>query len=282
MFNNSVLSCSELANSEDYSKSARDVHLKYIEQLPLSQIVKDYRYYVENDVWLIFKKVVEDYEVNAGSVKTIALLGSKRGNKSYVARVKRSILSLCSHVKAGVFDYEKYPYANVLSVTFTDDRSRSRHEQILSISKDFNRAKSYLRSKFGVLSAFIALECYDDGYLHAHCIFIFKEMYFSVFKHRALNFKSGKFEDVWRIREKDFIADAWIHGFVDVKAVYSVHGAINYLVKYLVKSLFYDKGASDDSKRIKTLAVLHAYKKRAFAVSGEFREALDSIRFGYP
>jgi len=107
-------------------------------------------------------------------------------------------------------------------------------------------------------------EAFENGHPHIHCILIFKEHSFSVFRD-----SKGQF----RIREKEVIAQGW-HSNVDVKAMSSIGGGLSYLKKYLLKGIDVEKA---DSKGLKTLALCWAYRKRAFSVSGQFRKALTDL-----
>ena len=123
---------------------------------------------------------------------------------------------------------------------------------------------SYLRRKFGNISSCRVFEAFENGHPHLHCIMIFKEHSFSVFRD-----SKGQF----RIREKAVIAQGW-HSNVDVKAMSSLAGGLSYLKKYLLKGIDVEKA---DSKGLKTLALCWLYRKRAFSVSGQFRKALSDL-----
>lgn len=64
---------------------------------------------------------------------------------------------------------------------------------------------------------------------------------------------------------------------VDVRATSSLAGGFSYQKKYLLKNIDAEKA---DSKALKTLALCWAFRKRAFSVSGSFRQLLsDLIRY---
>jgi len=54
----------------------------------------------------------------------------------------------------------------------------------------------------------------------------------------------------------------------------SLAGGFSYLKKYLLKNINAEKA---DSKALKTLALCWAYRKRAFSVSGRFRQLLSDL-----
>jgi len=107
-------------------------------------------------------------------------------------------------------------------------------------------------------------ESFENGYPHIHCILLFQEYSFSVFRDAK-----GQF----RVHEKDAIAQGW-HSNVDVKAMCSLAGGFSYLKKYLLKGIDFERA---DSKGLKTLALCWVYRKRAFSVSGSFRKALTDL-----
>ncbi len=88
-------------------------------------------------------------------------------------------------------------------------------------------------------------------YPHIHCVLLFEETEFKVFRDR---------KGQSRVKEKDAIASGW-HSFVDVKAMYSLGESFSYLKKYLLKSIDAD---TKDSLALKTLALCWLFCKRAF------------------
>ena len=64
------------------------------------------------------------------------------------------------------------------------------------------------------------------------------------------------------------------HSNVDVKAMSSLQGGLSYQKKYLLKNIDVENA---DSKALKTLALCWAYRKRAFSVSGLFRQLLSDL-----
>ena len=123
---------------------------------------------------------------------------------------------------------------------------------------------AYVRRQFGKVSCCRVFESFENGYPHIHCILLFQEYTFSVFRDAK-----GQF----RVHEKDTIAQGW-HSNVDVKAMSSLAGGFSYLKKYLLKGIDFENA---DSKGLKTLALCWIYRKRAFSVSGSFRKALSDL-----
>lgn len=132
------------------------------------------------------------------------------------------------------------------------------------IGIEFNGFMAYVRRHFGKVSSCRVFESFENGYPHIHCILLFKEHSFSVFRDAK-----GQF----RIQEKDIIAQGW-HSNVDIKAMSSLAGGLSYLKKYLLKGIDFEQA---DSKGLKTLALCWLYLKRAFSVSGSFRKALTDL-----
>jgi len=93
---------------------------------------------------------------------------------------------------------------------------------------------------------------------------LFESTWFNVFK-------DGKGQ--FRVHSKKLIAKGW-HSNVDGKAMSSLGGVFSYQKKYLLKSI---NSEEKGSKALKTLALWWAYRKRAFSVSGLFRQLLHDL-----
>jgi hypothetical protein len=193
---------------------------------------------------------------------------AKRGNDVYRSRVKSRFAGLKRYSENIVFFNPKSRGKKVtraLWVTLTYDTKRCLYGEAWdNIGAEFNRFMSYVRRKFGKVSSCRVFESFENGYPHIHCILVFSEHSFSVFRD-----SKGQL----RIREKDVIAQGW-HSNVDVKGMSSIGGGLNYLKKYLLKGIDIENA---DSKGLKTLALCWAYRKRAFSVSGQFRQALSDL-----
>jgi hypothetical protein len=192
---------------------------------------------------------------------------SKRGNDVYRSRVESRFRGLRRHSEDVVFFNPKDRGKNTtraLWITLTYDTKRCSYTDAWeNIGVEFNRFMSYLRRNFGKISSCRVFESFENGHPHIHCIVVFEHL-FSVFRD-----SKGKF----RIREKEIIAQGW-HSNVDVKAMSSLAGGLSYLKKYLMKGIDVEKA---DSKGLKTLALCWIYRKRAFSVSGQFRQALSDL-----
>jgi len=93
---------------------------------------------------------------------------------------------------------------------------------------------------------------------------LFEEKEFKVFRD-----KKGQF----RVKEKDIFAAGW-RSHTDAQAMSSLGWGLSYLKKYLLKSI---DSKNKDSVALKTLALSWLFNKRAFSVSGKFRQMLTDL-----
>ena len=121
-----------------------------------------------------------------------------------------------------------------------------------------------VRKRFGKVSCCRVFESFQNDYPHIHCILLLESTWFHVFRD-----KKGQF----RVHSKELIAKGW-HSHVDVKAISSLARGFSYQKKYLLKNINVENA---DSKALKTLALCWAYRKRAFSVSGLFRQLLHDL-----
>ena len=247
----------------------------------LSEIEEKYQEWVQEDKYVILNRVqfkafkIRDSRTNQYfSVRlpikkeTYAVKCSKRGNDVYRFRVYSKFKGLASKAEKLVFFNPKdrgEKKTKALWVTLTYDPSRcSFKDAWRNIGNEFNRFMAYVRKHFGKVSCCRVFESYKSGHPHIHCILLFEETEFKAFRDRK-----GQF----RIKEKDAIASGW-HSFVDVKAMYSLGKSFSYLKKYLLKSI---NAETKDSLVLKTLALCWLFCKRAFSVSGKFRQLLSDL-----
>jgi hypothetical protein len=245
--------------------SLRGVLKEYIKHgFPLEQIVEKYKEWVSEDTYMILSKWNKEKWKN----DVYAIKCSKRGNDVYHIRVKGRFRGLSHKVENLVFFNTKdrgEKHTSALWVTLTyDTKLRSYKEAWEQIGVEFNNFMSFVRSNFGKVSCCRVFESFENGYPHIHCILLFQEYSFSVFRD---------YKGQFRVHEKDVIAQGW-HSNVDVKAMNSLGGGFSYLKKYLLKSIEFERA---DSKGLKTLALCWIFRKRAFSVSGSFRKALTDL-----
>jgi len=196
---------------------------------------------------------------------------AKRGNDVCRYRVYRRFKGLTSEAGDLVFFNSKdrgSTNTRALWVTLTYDTKRcSFKEAWRNVATEFNRFTAYVHRKFGKMACCRVFESFENGYPHIHCILLFESTWSAVFRD-----KRGQF----RIQSKTAMARGW-HSNIDVKAVSSLAGGFSYQKKYLLKNIDAEKA---DSKGLKTLALCWAYRRRAFSVSGRFRQLLsDLIRY---
>ena len=198
--------------------------------------------------------------------EVFAVKCSKRGNDVYRHRVYSRFKDLASLAEKTVFfnpkDRNRDKKTRALFVTLTYDTNLCPFDEAWkNIGVEFNRFMSYVRKKFGKVSCCRVFEAFSNGHPHIHCVLLFEEKEFKVFRD-----KKGQF----RIKEKCAIA-AWWHSHTDVKAMGSLGWGFAYLKQYLLKSI---DAENKDSKALKTLALGWLFNKRAFSVSGKFRQML--------
>lgn len=161
-----------------------------------------------------------------------AIKCSKRGNDIYRLRVKNRFVGLSYKSEKLEFFNPKDRSNNkttcALWTTLTyDTKLCSYKEAWENIGLQFNVFMAYVRRNFGKVSCCRVFESFENGYPHIHCILLFQEYTFSIFRD-----SKGQF----RVHEKEVIVQGW-HSNVDVKAMRSLAGGFSYLKKYLLKAL---------------------------------------------
>jgi hypothetical protein len=247
----------------------------------LPEIVDKYHKWVLDDRYMILRKVqFKDFQVRDSmknqflsyrlpvNTETIAVKCSKRGNDVYRSRVYRRFKDFASLSEKLDFFNEKdrgKKRTRALWVTLTyNTKLCSFKEAWRNVGIEFNRFMAYVYKKIGKVSCCRVWESFENGHPHIHCILLFEKKEFTVFRDGKGNF---------RIHEKDIIAQGW-HSLVDIKAMSSLGRGFSYLKKYLLKSI---NSKTTDSKTLKTLALCWLFCKRAFSVSGKFRQMLTDL-----
>ncbi len=238
----------------------------YLKQnFSVEEIVEKYEEWVSESTYMILSKWNKEKWKN----DVFAIKCSKRGNDIYRHRVKERFVGLSHKSEQLEFFNPKDRIADkttcALWSTLTyDTKLCSYKEAWEQIGIEFNAFMAYVRRNFGKVSTCRVFESFENGYPHIHCILLFQEYSFKVFRDAK-----GQF----RVKEKEIIAEGW-HSNVDVKAMSSLAGGFSYLKKYLLKGIDFENA---DPKGLKTLALCWVYRKRAFAVSGTFRKALTDL-----
>ena len=230
----------------------------------LPEIQEHYLEWVKETMYMIlsqWNKKKQRYDL-------VAVKCAKRGNDIYRKRVSCRFKGIVSRAENAIFFNPKDRGAKktrALWVTLTyDTKHCSFKDAWVNIGVEFNRFMAFTRKNFGTVSCCRVFESFENGYPHIHCILLFKSTWFNVFRD-----KKGQF----RIHSKRIIAVGW-HSNVDVKAMSSLQRGLSYQKKYLLKNIDVENA---DSKAVKTLALCWAYRKRAFSVSGLFRQLLSDL-----
>jgi len=231
---------------------------------PIEKIQYDHKKKIDGKFKITEPKFFECFKSDVFAIKC-----AKRGNDVHRRRVYNRFKGLSKSVDKTRFfnpkDRGGQKTTRALFATFTyDTKLCSFGEAWENIGKEFNQAMAYIRKKFGEVSTCRVFEAYENGHPHIHCILLFKEKEFKVFRD-----EKGQF----RIKEKDSFAKGW-HSFVDIKAMCSLGYGFSYLKKYLLKSIDKDQ---KDSKALKTLALSWLFNKRSFSVSGKFKKLLADL-----
>ena len=155
---------------------------------------------------------------------TFAVKCAKRGNDVYRSRVKGRFSGLSHRAENLVFfnpkdrNNEKTTCALWITLTY-DTKLCTYKEAWTQIGIEFNGFMAHVRRHFGKVSCCRVFESFENGYPHIHCILLFQEYSFSVFRD-----DKGQF----RVHEKDTVSQGW-HSNVDVKAMSSLAGGFSYL-----------------------------------------------------
>ena len=198
---------------------------------------------------------------------------AKRGNDVYNFRQKQRFRELDriseDYGNERIFDINaSKPKTNLLFVTLSyDTKLCDRVSAWDNISEEWKRYISGIRKKFGKVHVFRVWECSKKGYPHIHALMLFDTATFDVFEH----WNKKKLKSQYRIRQKNQFSKYW-HSHVDVLAVNSIRGSISYLSKYLRKV------HSGELRNDWALANMWIFRKRSYSLSGDFLNALKSIR----
>ena len=230
--------------------------------LDVEEITDHYKKWRDQDEYLLFlereeEKTKEETKIEG---RYRAVKCAKRGNDVYKYRVKKSLEERMGDVPKTTFFNErdrdlqcKNAKTPLLFFTLTYDTKRCRLvEGWGNIGKEFNRWKSRIKRKYGGVIVLRTWESFESGYPHIHAIVFFKEREFRVFRHR----------NRFRVQEKHDFDPTW-HSYIDVSAVTSFQKAKDYVVKYITKDLFSEKGE-------RTVALSWLFGKRIYSVSRDF------------
>jgi len=207
---------------------------------------------------------------------------SKRGNSVYHARVQERISEM-KMVLNDDFDFsnQRNFRTKFLLLTLTNDQRIDKCEcWKTELSKAWNKYITLLRNKYGKISVIRTFESTQKGYPHIHALLYFHNREFMTFN------KDNKI----RIMEKKTF-EKWSMGFVDVIGVKNFKAVYHYCLKYVLKSSSSGGGLPPISaNQLKegggplllegndlTLAYCWLFRKRAFAISGDFAVKLHDL-----
>ena len=224
----------------------RDYILADLDSLPKPDyhiIIDGFVYWSATNEYLVMKQETLLKGLLIAEV-VFAVLGSKRGNDVYIARIEKRLEGL--HGIKTLFGLGKI---HALWVDLTCDPSFFGYSITKAwncLSPNWNRIHSWFRKLFGIdyIGFFRVYEAFNDpsgkayGYPHIHVLLFFSKKPF--------------------IHNKK-VSAKW-HAFTKTRLVRNLGGAINYLIKYLLKGF-------TDSRFVLTPAMLWLFRKRTFGIS---------------
>ncbi|MFH0896959.1 MAG: hypothetical protein V1850_02775 [Candidatus Bathyarchaeota archaeon] len=231
----------------------------------LKELKEYYREWRDFDEYFIFQKQLTDpKKIGEVERETIASKSAKRGNDVYNWRLDKRLRFLDELKSLTLFDpHSSSKRSNVIFATLTYDVNRSSvQEATETVGLDYNNWIRNLRKKFGRVSCFRCWKASKKGYLHIHVLLVFHDYEFKI---SFSQLKGSRM--VYRVEEKEEFEKGW-HSFVDVQAVRELRQGIRYVTKYLAKT------RSESQIQDLTLALCWLFRKRTFAVSGDFLEEL--------
>jgi len=275
---------------DDYGRprlSVARAHFKPLDEGDVDLLVDVFQ------IWRDFNEygIIKGENLFSGEKKYLAIKLSKRGNDVFAERM-RSRLDFLKGVnsKDKFFDASDFKGRNrskevttqLLWVTLTfDSKICDLNSAWKRVRDDFNLWITKLRNRYGKIWYVAFPQAFPDpkgeayGYPHIHLIMLFEDQEFRVFPRFELD-KKGKPGLVFRIAEKDEIEHQgkW-HSFIDVKALSSMRGVLNYARKY-AENVCHGSGKESAVNN----AVMWLMKKRSYSVSGAFRKAYHDLIVG--
>jgi len=234
------------------------------EDISFKELQEFYLEWRNYDEYLVMQKQTERARMEGEMDReTIATKCSKRGNDVYWWRVDKR-LKFMDSLNSRLFDpHGNIKKTNVLFATLTQDINRcSVREACEIVGSDFNNWIRNLRKKYGRISCFRCWEASKKGYLHIYVLMVFHEYEFKISFSQLKGYRR-----IYRIDEKEEFEKGW-RSFVDVQAIGELKEGIRYITKYLTKT-------KNESKiQDLTLALCWLFRKRSYAVSGDFLESL--------
>jgi hypothetical protein len=235
------------------------------QDLDFNELQEFYQEWRDFDEYLVLQRKTDNLCIKGEVDKeTIAVKCAKRGNDVYWWRVSKRLRSLHKLKNRTLFDIRcTVKFSKVLFATLTYDIRRSSIQKAWeTVGAEYNKWIRNLRKKFGRISYLRCWEASRKGYPHIHVLMVFHDHPFRIIFSQI---KNGR--RVYRIAEKEAFEKSY-HSFVDVQAVRKLREGIKYVLKYLLKNKYMG------NSQTLTLALCWLFKKRSFAVSGDFHEAV--------
>jgi len=274
---------------DDYGKPRLSVarsHFKPLEQRDVDLLVDVFQ------IWRDFNEygLIKGENLFSDEKKYLAIKLSKRGNDVFAERM-RSRLDFLKGLssKDKFFDVSDFKGRNrskkvmtqLLWTTLTFDSNICDLDSAWKrVRDDFNRWITNLRNRYGKIWYVAFPQAFPGigsafGYPHIHLIMLFEDQEFTVFPRMERD-NRGKLGLVFRIAEKYEIEDQgkW-HSFIDIKALSSMRGVLNYAKKY-AENICYGHSKESGVNN----AVMWLMKKKSYSVSGSFREAFHDLIVG--
>jgi len=159
---------------------------------------------------------------------------------------------------------------NLLFITLTwNSREIDLRESWESeLSKRFNKWITAVRMKYGKVSVLRSWEAFESGYPHVQVMLFFHSHEFNTFRH------GRKF----RIQEKEDLQCGY-SSHIDVQAMHSWKGAVNYVGKYILKQLSNEEMGDPhaQNKQMLTLSLCWIFRKQSYSMSRDLVDLMQTL-----
>lgn len=242
----------------------------------LGDVVQAYKDWVSFPEYLIFQSI--DYTSGyftdplprvpsiwiSYEVKYKAALASKRGNTIYRVRLEDRLKILDEGREYSISFFARgkaRKFTSWVFVTLTYGREDPLGVVWDNVGVDFNRWLTGIRKRFGRCEVVRTWEAHEDGYPHIHCLLMFHDEEFTVFRYK----------NKWRLHKKKLFEWSW--GWVDVQAIKEPAKAFRYITKYIRKAI-----NVAGSKAILTMALTWFYRRRSWSCSKSINDLIRALR----
>jgi len=243
-----------------------------------SALVDAYRQWVDTNVYI----AMEHRDPDGSLTERIAVLGAKRGNGPYRARVKARVMKLHDQVNRLLYVGDepahhgyRHRRTNMLFLTLTvDPKGLTLYDAWKGprgASSGLNRVLSSLRGRYGSLAHVRAFESHRNGYPHVHVAVVFME-------HSFLVYEKGRGD--WRVQRSRYHPDgeqeslkalverSWGLGNVDISGAVNGPRSVEYIMKYIVgETKGRDPATGEPIRDDLTLSMTWFWNLRTFGAS---------------